>query len=70
MTYEVMISYLIGIPLHEVDEELEDWPEAGPWFEGRSIWLGPEWRLNAAAGNIARLFDEPHLEHAGEVAVR
>ena len=62
-------AYLIGVPLDVLDEELEDAPQAGPGLEGRVLGPGPERRLDAAAGDLARLLHEPHLEHAREVAV-
>ena len=52
-----------------IDEELEDGPQAGPRLEGRVPRPGLERRLDAAAGDLARLLHEPHLEHAREVAI-
>ena len=52
-----------------VDEELEDGSEAGPRLEGRVARPRLERPLDAAAGDLARLLHEPHLEHAREVAI-
>ena len=63
------IAYLIGIPLDVIDEELEHGSQAGPGLEGRVGRARLERPLDAAAGDLARLLREPHLEDPREVAV-
>ena len=63
------LAQLVGITLDVIDKELEDWSEARSRLERRLLRFGLERRLDAAAGDLARLLDEPHLEHPGKVAV-
>ena len=51
-----------------IDEELEHGSQAGPGLEGRVGRPRLERPLDAAAGDLARLLREPHLEDPREVA--